>query len=256
MLNNPRLLPAIPRHHHRSEQMARSRRQARIDEPPLLTAQLTLSLQRLQIFQYRVLRRQLPRVRHGLCCLRVHTLERGDDVYEIDHRFRPAGVEVAFFLVVRSHVVDDGDLVADMVEQATEAGVALVDTGSEGEFCAGPCEAGKRAQVSNHGSALFPALQNRTRESHLLVGNVLPSVIEVVANTAEAFVRWRCMVEELDKSLENIGATVAFYLVTGEKAVSNIMNPPFKRRVSFRRRYGSTESGFEIVTKIDNLRLD
>lgn len=64
------------------------------------------------------------------------------------------------------------------------------------------------------------------------------------------------MVEELDKSLENIGATVALYLVTGEKPVSNIMDPPFKRRGSFRRRYGSTESGYEIVTKIDNLRLD
>lgn len=43
-------------------------------------------------------------------------------MYQIDHRVRFAGVEMALLFVKGSRVIDDGDVVADMAEQATEFG--------------------------------------------------------------------------------------------------------------------------------------
>ena len=90
----------------------------------------------------------------------------------------------------------------------------------------------------------------------LPVCNVFPPVIQIIAHAAEFFTRWVCMVAEINQSLKNLCAAIAFFLVTGEQALPYCIHPPLERRVCSGARYAASNSRYEVSAKVLNLELE
>ena len=74
----------------------------------------------------------------------MHTFKFHDDGDDIDERFRLAAVEAMLFHLVGGEVVDDGDLIADVVDDAVQGGAVFVHAGADGELRTGEDETGFR----------------------------------------------------------------------------------------------------------------
>lgn len=90
----------------------------------------------------------------------------------------------------------------------------------------------------------------------LPVCNVFPPVIQIVAHAAEFLTRWVCMVAEINQSLKNLCAAIAFFLVTDEQALSYCIYPPLERRVCRGTRDAASKSRYEVFAKVLNLELE
>ena len=145
-------LAAVSGHDDRTEKIPRSDHQPRVDEPPILILLLNappvpllllpLLLQHLQIVEDLVLHAQLPRVRHGFRHGDVHTFKLHDDGHDVDERFRFAAFEPLPLHLVRGEVVDDGYLIAYVVEDALHGRTILVHARADGELCTHEYETG------------------------------------------------------------------------------------------------------------------
>ena len=64
------------------------------------------------------------------------------------------------------------------------------------------------------------------------------------------------MVAEINQSLKDLCAAIAFFPVTGEQALSYCIYPLLERRVCSGARYAASKSRNEVFTKVLNLELE